>query len=92
MVTGDLAIEYSKFGAEQSGSASIDKIIDTYVLNDFTQEFKQPKGEEKVAILICWARVLWSTGHESDTDLYLIVDAQDQLRVRWDNIANVKNP
>lgn len=90
--TGDLAIEYSRFSAEQSGNASIERIIDTFVIDDLVEEFTPPTGEEKVAILICWARVEWSTGHESDVDLYLIIDSQEQLRVRWDNITNVKNP
>lgn len=92
IVTSDLTIEYSALQAEQSQSASIVRIIDAKLLQDFFGQYVKPAPGGKSTALLCWARVEWSTGHESDVDLYLLIDSDDNLRVRWDNIKNVKNP
>ena len=92
IVTGDLAIEYSTLQAEQNQTASIVRIIDSKLLQDFFNKYVKPAPGEKSTALLCWARVEWSTGHESDVDLYLLIDSDDNLRVRWDNIKNIKNP
>lgn len=87
---GELAVEYSELGAQQDGSASIEMILDTRILDDWSGTAVVPTGEEKIPVIRCWARVRWSIGVESDVDLWLLVDSDANVRVRWDNITNVE--
>jgi len=89
LYVGDLAIEYSKLSEQQDGSASITQILDTRVLDDWSQTASIPPEGEKEPVIRCWARVRWSIGAESDVDLWLLIDSNGDARVRWDNIQNV---
>ena len=89
---GELAKEYSLISEEQDGSASIETILDTELLDNWSATAVVPEGEDKTPVLKCWARVRWSVGLESDVDLWLLIDSDSNVRVRWDNIANVVEP
>jgi len=86
--TGELAIEYSAISAKQSGTASITDILDSRLTEDWTTTAQIPAAGEKVPLLKCAARVRWSIDFESDVNLWLLLDSDRNLRVRWDNITN----
>lgn len=86
---GQLVVEYSAVSSAQDGSASIDTILDTRLLDDWSATATVPPPGEKTPVVRCWARVRWSVGAESDVDLWLLVDSNGNARVRWDNIAKV---
>ena len=83
------AVEYSAVNAQIDGSASIDAVIDTRLLQDWTGSERVPAAGEKVPLIKCWARVRWSVGAISDVDIWLLMDSDGNMRVRWDNIANI---
>lgn len=89
---GELAKEYSLVAEEQDGSASIETVLDTELLDNWSETATLPEGEDKTPVVRCWSRVRWSVGLESDVDLWLLIDADANVRVRWDNIANVVEP
>lgn len=87
---GELAMEYSILAEEEGTSAAITEILDTRLEEDWTQTVTIPKGEERAPVLKCWARVRWSIGWDSDVDLWLLLDSDENIRVRWDNIQNAE--
>jgi hypothetical protein len=86
---GDMAVEMSALAQQSTGSAAIVSVLDTRLLEDWSASVTVPV-EGKVPVLKCWARVRWSEGSESDVSLWLLLDSSEDLRVRWDEIANVK--
>jgi hypothetical protein len=84
--TGELAMEYSALAATEGESAAITEVLDSRLEEDWTATVTVPAAGERVPVIKCWARVRWSIGWDSDVDLWLLLDSDRNLRVRWDNI------
>lgn len=87
---GELAMEYSLLAEQQGTSAAITDVLDTRLEEDWSQSVTVPVGDERAPVLRCWARVRWSIGWDSDVDLWLLLDSERNIRVRWDNIQNAE--
>lgn len=86
---GDMVIQMSRIGQEKDGSAAITTILDTRLIEEWWDSAPSPKAGEKVPVVKCWARVRWSANVDSDVSIWLLIDSDDNMRVRWDEIANV---
>lgn len=84
---GEQVIEYSKLKEEQQLS-SIDRIIEAKLV--YVAPNTDPPTDSDTRVLMqCSARVHWSAGYRSDLQYYLLIDKDENLRVRWDGIENV---
>lgn len=86
----EVAMEYSAFAAKETGQASIVKVFSTELTGDWTEGLALPPEGEKSPVIRCEARVRWSADYDSDVDLWFLVDSNGDLRIRWDNVRNIK--
>ncbi len=85
-----VAMEYTAFAEKETGQASITKVFSTKLTGDWTDGLEIPAEGEKTPVIRCQARVRWSADYDSDVDLWFLVDSNGDLRIRWDNVRNVK--
>lgn len=75
---------FSKELAADGSSPSMEKIADIRSVADYRRIFPFPNPGEKVVVLQCRAIIQYSIKVEAETDFYLLVDSDNNTRVRWE--------
>ena len=75
---------FTKELAADGSTASMEKIADIRVVADYRRIFPFPNAGEKVVVLRCRAIIQYSIKIEAETDFYLLVDSDNNTRVRWE--------
>ena len=75
---------FTKELAADGSTPSMEKIADIRLVEDFRRIFPFPNAGEKVVVLRCRAIIQYSIKIEAETDFYLLVDSDNNTRVRWE--------